>query len=229
MSVTLFVILVAAQVRSAQTANSTQEAPIIHGDNLSCTPTNWYDIGVFFLGNYISHALTIKAYPGEATTSVLIAAFGALLIPSTGLVRGVNAIARNAKFKRKRFWSALFQDPDYQTAAAAGALCMVVRKKSWKPCPGDRLSNVVLRDEAQSKSYSKGVARHRAWTKALGGPVFFEVEPMSVHSLIHFLLHNLKNHQCSIRRCPRACEDVESVSRSLDARTRSVLGVHGHD
>jgi hypothetical protein len=160
--------------------NSTNSTTIIHGDNLYCTPTNWYDIGVFFLGNYISHALTIKAYPGEATTSVLIAAFGALLIPTTGLVRGINAIARNAKFKHKKFLSVLFRDPDYQTAAAAGALCMVVRKKSWKPYHGDKLSNVILRDEVQSKSYSKWAQRRRRWEKWFGAPVWFEVEPMLV-------------------------------------------------
>lgn len=181
-------ILLAAQTSSAQTTNTTNttnstiESPINHGVNLYCTPTNWYDIGVFFLGNYISHALTIKSYPGEATTSVLIAAFGALLIPSTGLIRGINAIARNAKFKRKKFLPALFQDPDYQTAAAAGALCMVVRKKSWKPYPGDKLSNVILRDEAQAKSYSKWAQRRRAWARGFGVPIWFEVEPMSVSS-----------------------------------------------
>jgi hypothetical protein len=111
---------------------------------------------------------------------VLIAAFGALLIPTTGLIRGINAIARNAKFKHNRFLPTLFRDPDYKTAAAAGALCMVVRKKSWKPRPGDMLSNVILRDEGQPKTYSKRETRHRAWSKAWGAPYFFEVIPKSV-------------------------------------------------
>lgn len=178
MFATLFTALFVAQAVSAHTTNSTQSGAIYHGDNLYCTPTTWYDVSVFFLGNYISHALTIKSYPGEATTSVLIAAFGALLIPTTGLIRGINAIARNAKFKRKRFLPTIFRDPDYQTAAAAGALCMVVRKKSWKPYPGDKLSNVVLREESQTKSYSKRAQRHRNWKKCLGVPIFFEVEPL---------------------------------------------------
>ena len=174
----LFIVPFVAQAVSAHTTNSTQLGAINHGDNLYCIPTRWYDVFVFFLGNYISHALTIKSYPGEATTSVLIAAFGALLIPTTGLIRGINAIARNAKFKRRRFLPTLFRDPDYQTAAAAGALCMVVRKKSWKPYPGDKLSNVVLREESQAKTYSKRAQRYRNWKKGWGCHIFFEVEPM---------------------------------------------------
>jgi hypothetical protein len=175
----VIVILLVAQVISAQNANSTQTA-IFHGNRLYCTPTKWYDVGMFLLGNYVSHALTIKAYPGEATTSVLIASVGALLIPTTGLIRGINAIARNAKFTRKNFWHGLFHDPDYQTAAAAGALCMVVRKKSWKPCPGDKLSNVVLRDEVKAKEYNKWKRSNREWRKSFNLPIWHEVEPMSV-------------------------------------------------
>jgi hypothetical protein len=175
---TLSILFLTAQAVSAHTTNSTQSGAINDGNNLYCTPTRWYDVFVFFLGNYISHALTIKSYPGEATTSVLIAAFGALLIPTTGLIRGINAIARNAKFKHKKFLPAIFRDPDYQTAAAAGALCMVVRKKSWKPYPGDKVSNVVLRDEGQTKSYGKWATRNRSWKKGWGVPLWFELQPM---------------------------------------------------
>lgn len=178
MFATLSLILLVAQGASAHTTNATQEGAINDGNNLYCTPTRWYDVFVFFLGNYISHALTIKSYPGEAMSSVLIAAFGALLIPTTGLIRGINAIARNAKFKHKKFLPSLFRDPDYQTAAAAGALVMVVRKKSWKPYPGDKLSSVVLREECKAKDYSKGEKRRRAWKKGFGVPIFFDVLPM---------------------------------------------------
>lgn len=180
MLATLWLALLITQGASAQTTNSTQATVIYHGANLYCTPTNWFDVGIFFLGSYLSHALTIKSYPGEATASVLIAAFGALLIPTTGLIRGINAIARKAKFKRKKFLSAVFRDPDYQTAAAAGALCMVVRKKSWKPYPGDKLCNVVLREKSEAKTYSGRAQRRRGWLKAWGIPIFFEVQPMSV-------------------------------------------------
>ena len=183
MLATLCLVLLTIQASSAQLVNptarnSTQDSPINNGDNLFCTPTNWYDIGVFFLGNYISHALTIKAYPGEATTSVLIAAFGALLIPATGLIRGVNAIARNAKFKRNKFFSAIFRAPDYQTAAASGALVMLVRKKSWRPYLGDKVSNVILRDEGKLlKNYGRWAQKCRNWASS---PIWYEMEPMSV-------------------------------------------------
>ena len=191
-SFTIFLVVQAslAQAMNSTSGNSTPNAPVMRGDNLYCTPTTWYDIGVFFLGNYISHALTIKAYPGEATASVLIAAFGTLLIPTTGLIRGVNAIARNAKFKRRKFWSALSRDPDYQTAAAAGALCMVVRKKSWKPYLGEKVPNVMLRDEGRAKNYSKWAQVRQNLAKGSGTPPWLEADPMSVIYSFVFLVKN---------------------------------------
>jgi hypothetical protein len=165
---------------AANLTNSTIPGTIDHGDNLICTPTNWYNIVIFFVGNYFAHAATIKSYPGERTWSLTIATVSALLIPTTGLIRGINSIARNAKFKRKRFWTAAWHDADYQTAAAAGSLCMVVRKKSWKPYPGDKLSDVILRDEVRELQYSKSAQRKRAFWRRLKKPLFFEVEPMSV-------------------------------------------------
>jgi hypothetical protein len=149
---------------------------IYHGDNLICSPTKWYNIVVFFLGNYFAHAATVKSYPGERTFSLLVATVGALLIPTSGLIRGINSIARNAKFKRKNFWRAAWRHTDYQTAAAAGALCMVVRKKSWKPSPGDKLLNVLLRDEVKQLQYSPSEERKRRLWKRMGLPLFFEVE-----------------------------------------------------
>lgn len=178
----LVVLVAAAEVAHADNStNTTQLGPINHGNNLSCTLTNWYDICIFFLGNYISHAFTIKSYPGEPTSSVLVAAFGALLIPSTGLIRGINSITRNAKFKHKRFWPALFRESDYETAAAAGAFCMVVRKKSWKPYVGDKLSNVVLREESEQvphKNWRRWRKQQRQCVKGMGVPVWLEVKPL---------------------------------------------------
>jgi hypothetical protein len=153
---------------------------IYHGDDLLCRPTNWYNIIIFFLGNYLAHAATVKSYPGERTWSLMTATLGALLIPTSGFIRGINSIARNAKFKRKGLWGAAWRDTDYQTAAAAGALCMVVRKKSWKPYPGDKLSNVILRDDVRQLQYSQSVKRKRDLCASLRIPQFFEVEPVSV-------------------------------------------------
>jgi hypothetical protein len=168
-----------AQALPANLTNSTIPGTIYHGDGVLCTPTNWYNIVIFFVGNYFAHAATVKSV-------------GALLIPTTGLIRGINSIARNAKFKRKRFWTAVWRDPDYQTAAAAGALCMVVRKKSWKPYPGDKLSNVMLRDEVKELQYSKSAKRKRAFWRSLKVPLFFRVEPVSVLPLLEGRLGTLR-------------------------------------
>src|ERR1700692_965352 len=89
--------LFGAYVEGLPATNST----IVHDPRERCKPTTWCDITVFFLGNYIAHAATVKSYPGEATSRMLIATLGALLIPSSGLIRGLNSILRNAKFKRK--------------------------------------------------------------------------------------------------------------------------------
>lgn len=165
---------------------------IYNGDNVLCNPTKWYNVVIFFLGNYLAHAATVKSYPGERTWSFLTATVGALLMPTSGLIRGINSIARNAKFKRKTFWKAAWCDTDYQTAAAAGALCMVVRKKSWKPYPGDKLSNVMLRGEVRELQYSGFKKRKRALRKRLGIPQFFEVEPVLVLTLLACQLEALR-------------------------------------
>jgi hypothetical protein len=159
--------------------NSTLEQTIDHGDRLSCTPTNWYDVVVFFIGNYLAHAATVKSYPGEAPSGTIIATFGALLIPTSGLIRGLNAILRCAKFSRKRFWSAMIRDPDYDTAAASGSLCMVVRRKSWQPYPGDKLPGVILREQSKEvPCKTKWEARMKAFRTKMKVRQMFVVEPL---------------------------------------------------
>jgi hypothetical protein len=169
--------------RPAQAFPANLTSVFDHGDNLLCGPPQWYNIVIFFLGNYFAHAATVKSYPGEQTLSILIATATALLIPTFGLIRGINSIARNAKFKRKDFWRAAWRSPDYQTAAAAGAFCMVVRKKSWKPYPGDKLSNVILRDKVSELQYNRWKNFKRKLQKSLRMPRFFEVKPVSVLTL----------------------------------------------
>jgi len=61
-----------------------------------------------------------------------------------GLRRGLNGVLRCANFRRKGFWAAVTGGSDYQTAAAAGALCIVVRRKTWIPRQGDDISGVFL-------------------------------------------------------------------------------------
>jgi hypothetical protein len=123
-----------------------------HGDpRLSCTPTKWSDVAAFFLGNYVAHAATVKAYPGEGGTSTLLAMLGALLLPTSGLLRGLSSIMRLGTFYGRGFslkglWKAAMSAPDYRTAAASGALCMLVRTANWRPRDGDVIKDVIARN-----------------------------------------------------------------------------------
>ncbi|KAH9203370.1 hypothetical protein DL95DRAFT_399397 [Leptodontidium sp. 2 PMI_412] len=107
-----------------------------HGDpNLLCTPTKWYQVLLFFLVNYVSHAVTVKALPGERTSDVFWSILCALFYPYSGINRGLEAIVRHAAW---RSGNAL------QRAAHAGALCVVVRSEEWTPKNGERINNVKI-------------------------------------------------------------------------------------
>ena len=97
-----------------------------HGDpNLLCTPIKWLDILIFFLGNYIAHAATVKALPGEKAIDVTFAVFLAISFPFSGVARGLEAIVRCAVL--------YYPANDLRTAVRAGALCIVIRDENWKP------------------------------------------------------------------------------------------------
>ncbi|KAI9771092.1 MAG: hypothetical protein M1840_002443 [Geoglossum simile] len=107
-----------------------------HGDpHLLCTPTQWTDIAVFFIGNYVSHAATVKSVPGEPTASAFLALVLALVFPVSGVIRGVDSIWRRS----------IFAPTELEKALRAGALSMVVRSKTWKPQTGDEVRNMMLR------------------------------------------------------------------------------------
>src|SRR5271156_3998756 len=87
-----------------------------HGDpHLLCIPAKWSDIALFFFGNYLAHAATVKSQPGEPALSVLVAMVSALIYPTSGVFRGLDAILQ----------SAIFCKSPLKTACRAGALCMV--------------------------------------------------------------------------------------------------------
>lgn len=103
-----------------------------HGDpHLLCTPSAWTDIAIFFLANFVSHAATVKSIPGEPMIATWLTLLGALVLPLSGVLRGLNAI----------YSCAVFGTTPLETAAKAGALCMVVRNDNWKPKSGDRIQN----------------------------------------------------------------------------------------
>ena len=92
-----------------------------------CTPTYWYDVVWFYFANYLLHALSVRSLPGENLFSSIVFKLSCLLIPYTGLRRGLCLIARAANLTHD----------DLQAAARANALCMVVRAADWKPEDGE--------------------------------------------------------------------------------------------
>ncbi|KAJ7128528.1 hypothetical protein C8R44DRAFT_979201 [Mycena epipterygia] len=104
-----------------------------HGDpHMLCTPASSLDILIFFLTNYIAHAVTVKPYPGESSTGRNLSFLTALLFPTLGLVRGLNAWARHSVFTKGTL----------ERAARSGALCMVVRNDSWEPEDGAQMGEI---------------------------------------------------------------------------------------
>src|SRR5438552_7345985 len=65
--------------------------------HLLCIPTKWSDILVFFLGNLVA---TVKTLPGEPTLHLLFYQIFALLFPTSGVIRGLNAIYQRAIFSK---------------------------------------------------------------------------------------------------------------------------------
>ncbi|KAJ5832209.1 pogo transposable element [Penicillium riverlandense] len=100
--------------------------------HLLCSPTTWTDVATFFLGNYISHAATVIAFPGEPWHVVTLNMLLAILFPGMGAARGLLAIIRHA---------ALCKDP-IQRALRSRAMCMVVRSKEWRPSSGQKVHSL---------------------------------------------------------------------------------------
>jgi hypothetical protein len=91
---------------------------------------------IFFATNFFAHAVTVKQLPGEELTQCFFAVLAAVFYPYCGLPRGVQSIMRRAIFSR---------DSELQTAGRAGALCIVVRSRLWKPARGQLpISGVYL-------------------------------------------------------------------------------------
>jgi hypothetical protein len=88
-----------------------------NGDcSLLCQPARWYDILLFFVGNYLAHVATVVSRPGADITSQIINLMAALLLPFSGLGLGLEAISSLA----------ILAPTQLRTAARAGALLMIV-------------------------------------------------------------------------------------------------------
>ena len=100
-------------------------------EQVVCGQTNWYDLVWFYFANYVLHALSVRSLPGENTLSSAAFKFCCLLIPYTGLRRGLCLIARASNLDGHRL----------QAAARANALCMVIRNEDWRPENGEVVPN----------------------------------------------------------------------------------------
>lgn len=121
-----------------QTQNVTLQLPVgsvsYPDTHTICTPAAPTDIILFFLTNFVAHAVTVRSLPGEGPASTAVKACVALLCPSFGFVRAIDALLRAGRFGRSPL----------ERAARSGALCMLVRDQAtWRPRPGDRIRDVV--------------------------------------------------------------------------------------
>jgi hypothetical protein len=107
-----------------------------HGNpNLLCIPNSWSDIAVFFIGNFVAHAATVRSLPGEKLADQITGRVVAVLAPGFGLLRGIMAISTFAAFGKTKL----------EKAARAGILFMVVRSLDWKPRDGDCVDYAAVR------------------------------------------------------------------------------------
>jgi len=105
-----------------------------HGvSGLVCTPADWQTVANFFIVNYLAHCLTVKQYPADTAKEVLITMFMALFLPSSGIARAIDSIIRHPRLRTLT---------ELERACTAGALCIVVRKRSWKPMNDNILRNL---------------------------------------------------------------------------------------
>jgi hypothetical protein len=86
-------------------------------------PASWENIAVFFIGNYLSHAATVKLPPATTMLTNAGICFSALVMPATGLVFGLGALSQAHKGYK--------EDSELKKVALASALCMYVRTAEW--------------------------------------------------------------------------------------------------
>jgi len=106
-----------------------------HDDpKLVCVLPRWHDYIAFFFTNYVAHAATLVAFPGQSVSESIAYSLAALLLPASGILRVVRLF-----FLRP----GMVRDP-LRRAARAGALCMVLKKaeppEPPAPTPGKRVA-----------------------------------------------------------------------------------------
>ncbi|KAL8949949.1 MAG: hypothetical protein Q9222_003981 [Ikaeria aurantiellina] len=114
------------------------------GSQVWCQPTHWYDILWFFFANFLLHALSVRSLPGENAFSSTVFKFCCLLIPYTGVRRGLCLIYRAGNLANN----------DLQAAARANALCMVIRAPDWRPRDGQIVEGCTFEEPPKKPAKS---------------------------------------------------------------------------
>lgn len=122
------------------------------GSEVWCEPSHWYDVFWFVFANYILHALSVRSLPGESTLSSTVFKFCSLLVPYTGVRRGLCLILRASNLSTN----------DLQAAARANALCMVVRSPEWRPKDGQVVEGCEIKAVEEPKKKHKWLRRAKS-------------------------------------------------------------------
>lgn len=100
----------------------------IKDNSIFCTRNRgWFEVGLFFLVNFVIHVFTVRPDPGNGHIYGFLVALLALIFPYTGVLRACRTIERLAALEKIRKGRG-----DLHCAARAGALCVIARTKGWK-------------------------------------------------------------------------------------------------
>ncbi|KAL8700223.1 MAG: hypothetical protein Q9224_001061 [Gallowayella concinna] len=112
-----------------------------NGDEVWCESSQWYDVLWFFFANFLLHALSVRSLPGESYVSSTVFKFCCLLVPYTGVRRGLCLILRASNLAGN----------DLESAARANALCMVIRAPEWRPRDGQIIEGCSIAPPMERK------------------------------------------------------------------------------
>ncbi|KAL8860783.1 MAG: hypothetical protein Q9178_002813 [Gyalolechia marmorata] len=115
------------------------------GSEIWCEPSQWYDVLWFWFANFLLHALSVRSLPGESYISSTVFKFCCLLVPYTGVRRGLCLILRASNLAGN----------DLQAAARANALCMVIRGPEWRPRDGQIVEGCSIETPKKHKRRRK--------------------------------------------------------------------------
>ncbi|KAL9595356.1 MAG: hypothetical protein Q9179_005019 [Wetmoreana sp. 5 TL-2023] len=136
---------------AAQKANGTITTES-DGSQVWCEPTRWYDILWFFFANFILHALSVRTLPGESPLFSTVFKFCSLLVPYTGVRRGLCLILRASNLAGN----------DLQAAARANALCMIIRSPEWRPRDGQVIEGCWIEASEEPEKTKKRRRRKKS-------------------------------------------------------------------